>query len=105
MRHEPTPAEAVLWEKLRHKRLLGFRFRRQHPIDRHVVDFYCPDARLVIEIDGPVHDSTKAEDESRQRHLEDLGYRLIRFTNDVVIRSPDKVLDQISAMLADHRPK
>ena len=105
MRHEPTPAEAVLWEKLRDKQLLGFRFRRQHPIDRHVVDFYCPDARLVIEIDGPAHDGKETEDQARHAHLEDLGYRLIRFTNNVVIRSPDKVLDQISAMLADHRPK
>ena len=104
MRHEPTPAEAVLWEKMRHKRLLGFRFRRQHPIDRHVVDFYCPNARLVIEIDGPVHDSMKAEDEARQKHLEELGYRVIRFFNDEVLQITEDVLDRIVAKLTNESP-
>ena len=56
MRKHPTPAEAILWERLRHRRVCGFHFRRQHPVVRYIVDFYSAEAKLVIEIDGSVHD-------------------------------------------------
>mgnify|MGYP001770978009 FL=1 len=59
MRREPTPAEDKLWQKLRHKQILGYKFRRQHTIDRFIVDFYCGEARLVVEVDGEVHDYTQ----------------------------------------------
>jgi hypothetical protein len=56
MRQEPTQAEDLLWQSLRNHQLLGFKFRRQHSIERFIVDFYCAEAKLVIEIDGPIHD-------------------------------------------------
>ncbi|MCS6918857.1 MAG: rRNA maturation RNAse YbeY, partial [Fimbriimonadales bacterium] len=57
-RREPTPAEKRLWKYLRNRQLLGFKFRRQHTIERFIVDFYCPEAKLVIEVDGEIHDYT-----------------------------------------------
>ena len=61
MRCEPTPSEKRLWQKLRQKQLLGFKFRRQQAIDRFIVDFYCAKARLVVEVDGGIHDYTQEE--------------------------------------------
>jgi len=81
MRREPTPAERRLWRQLRRKKRLGFKFRRQHAIERFTVDFYCPAAWLVMEVDGPVHQYTDDEDMIRQDYLESLGLKVIRFTN------------------------
>ncbi len=61
-RHDPTPAEEALWQRLRNRQIAGIKFRRQHTIDRFIVDFYSADANLVIEVDGPVHEYTPAED-------------------------------------------
>lgn len=99
MRCEPTPAEKSLWEKLRNKQLLGFKFRRQHPIDRFIVDFYCAEARLIIEVDGEVHNYTQVEDAIRQEFLESLGLRLIRFRNEEVLMGLDAVLEKIVSVL------
>jgi very-short-patch-repair endonuclease len=85
MRREPTPAEQKLWQKLRHKQLLGFKFRRQHVIDRFIVDFYCGEGRLVVEVDGGVHQYTEEEDAIRQEFLESLGLRVVRFRNELFI--------------------
>ena len=63
----------------------GLKFRRQHAIDRYIVDFYCPEARLVIEVDGPIHRYTQDEDAQRQIKLEEHGLRVLRFTNDQVL--------------------
>jgi very-short-patch-repair endonuclease len=59
MRCKPTPAEKQLWQKLKNKQLLGLKFRRQHSIDRFIVDFYCNEVRLVVEVDGSIHDYTQ----------------------------------------------
>ena len=98
MRQNPTPAEAILWKRLRRKQIGGFRFRRQHPINRFIVDFYCPQARLVIEVDGAVHDEPgHAEyDEDRQGFLQALGLRVLRFSNAQVIRETDTVVEVIA---------
>ena len=98
-RHDPTPAEQKLWHVLRQRSLAGFKFRRQHAIERFIVDFYCASARLVIEVDGPIHDYTLEEDAVRQEYLEGLGLRVIRFTNDAVLHQTDVVLQQIEATL------
>ena len=102
MRKKPTPAEKVLWLELRHKQVRGYRFRRQHPIDRFVVDFYCREARLVIEVDGSIHDSPEAidYDEARQRFLEDRGLHLLRFSNEQVIRETARVFEVIEDYLS-----
>jgi very-short-patch-repair endonuclease len=98
-RRDPTPAEKKLWHFLRQRALSDFKFRRQHAIERFIVDFYCASARLVVEVDGPIHDYTPEEDALRQEYLEGLGLRVIRFTNDTVLYQIDVVLQQIEATL------
>ena len=99
MRCEPTPAEEKLWQKLRNKQLLGLKFRRQHSIERFIVDFYCGKVRLVVEVDGSIHDYTQEEDALRQAFLESLGLRVLRFSNAEVLDSVDRVLEVIAAYL------
>jgi very-short-patch-repair endonuclease len=94
-RHEPTPAENALWQRLRSRKLNGLRFRRQHSFERFIVDFYCAEAKLVIEVDGPVHDYTIEEDKVRQEFLESLGLQVLRVTNDEVLKSPNTVRQTI----------
>lgn len=76
-----TFGEKVLWELLRNKNFEGLCFRRQHPIDNYIVDFCCNEKRLIIEIDGPLHDieENKLNDEVRQSYLEKKGYKVLRF--------------------------
>ncbi|WP_257235830.1 endonuclease domain-containing protein [Nostoc sp. 'Peltigera malacea cyanobiont' DB3992] len=99
MRCETTPAEKLLWEKLRHKQLLGFKFRRQQTIDRFIVDFYCNEARLVVEVDGEIHDYTQQEDAIRQEFLESLGLQVVRFRNEDILEKMEGVLQDIGAWL------
>jgi very-short-patch-repair endonuclease len=82
MRHPQTPAKATLWRALRNRKL-GYKFRRQHPVDRFIIDFYCAKARLCIEIDGSSHEESMQQeyDTARTQFLEDLGYKIVRFTN------------------------
>lgn len=85
LRQPQTPTEATLWRHLRNRNL-KYKFRRQHPIDFFIIDFYCADAKLLIEIDGDSH-STKEQqeyDNARTEYLEALGYKVIRFTNNDV---------------------
>lgn len=95
LRREATPAEEKLWQILRDRQLCGYKFRRQHAINRFVADFYCARARLILEIDGPVHAFQMEQDVERQSILEEMGFRVIRFTNDQVLAHPDQVLAQI----------
>ncbi len=104
MRHEPTRAEDALWQRLRNRQIAGHKFRRQHSIDRFIVDFYCADAQLIIEVDGAVHDFTPEEDAIRQEFLESLGLRVIRFTNDQVLDDIAAVLDAIRNALVSDEP-
>lgn len=85
MRRPQTPAEATLWRALRNRQI-GFKFRRQHPIDRFIIDFYCAEVKLLVEIDGQSHLELDQQeyDKARTEYLENLGYRVIRFTNDDV---------------------
>jgi very-short-patch-repair endonuclease len=97
MRKAPTPAEDVLWEWLRGRRFGGLRFRRQHPIGRFIVDFYCAEKRLIIEVDGPVHETTQEQDAARQQALEMQGFRVLRLKNCEVTESIANVLARIQA--------
>ena len=92
MRSEPTPAEALLWKSLREKQLGGLKFRRQHVIHAYIVDFYCPAANLVIEIDGSVHDGQEDYDKARTLDLSDRGYQVIRFRNEDIFADMERVL-------------
>ena len=90
----------MLWQSLRLKLTGGLKFRRQHAIDRFIVDFYCVKAHLVIEVDGPIHDGQLEADGARQAHLESLGLRVIGFTNEEVLRDIGRVIDVIQEAAA-----
>ncbi len=92
---ELTPAERVLWAVLRSRRVGGLRFRCQHPVGPFVLDFYYPAAKLVIEVDGAVHQQQHEQDQARTEHLEGYGYRVRRFTNQEVLDELDSVLERI----------
>jgi very-short-patch-repair endonuclease len=98
MRHQPTPAEEAIWQLVRNRQIAGLKFRRQHAIDRFVVDFYCADAHLVIEIDGSSHRSPN-DDAERQEILEALGLCVLRFTNEEALHDPDGVRRRIERTL------
>ncbi len=99
LRKRQTHAEATLWQYLRASRLDGLRFRRQHPIDRYFADFACVALKLVVELDGKVHDEDQQQldDYHRQQAIEALGWFVLRFTNDQITESLPTVLDAIRA--------
>ena len=99
MRRNPTQTEELLWERLRAGKILGYRFRRQHAIGRYIVDFYCARARLIVEVDGPIHDARQEEDAIRDAFLKNRGFRVLRFTNDEVNGNMDCVLQRIKEAL------
>ena len=97
MRNNATATEKLLWSKLKHIQLLGYEFRRQQGIAKYVVDFYCPQHKLAIEIDGATH-STPEEiqnDNMRQEFIEREGVRFLRFSNADVFENMDWVLETI----------
>ena len=95
MRKEPTGAEAKLWQHIRKEQIRGVRFRRQHAIERFIPDFCSLELSLIIEVDGPIHQYTQAEDQIRQAFLESLGYEVLRFSNLEVFNNIRAVLDVI----------
>jgi very-short-patch-repair endonuclease len=104
MRREPTPAEDALWEALRGRRLDALRFRRQHPVGRFVLDFYCPIHKLVVEVDGDVHDTQQERDAERTAVIEAHGYRVVRFRNEEVMQNLPRVLARIRAETSSASP-
>jgi very-short-patch-repair endonuclease len=98
MRDNPTPAENVMWQLLR-KHGISFHFRRQHLIDRFIVDFVCLEKSLVVEVDGDIHDYQTKEDEERTNFLNGQGFSVIRFRNEEVIGNTDYIVKQISDKL------
>lgn len=101
LRRNQTDAERLLWRHLRAHRCLGFQFRRQHPIHRYIVDFVCMERRLIVELDGGQHAERQSQDEARTRHLARLGFRVIRFWNDDMLRTPENVLASIVRCLGE----
>ena len=96
LRKEMTPAEQRLWQVLRGNQLDGLYFRRQHAVGVYIVDFFCAKEKLAIEIDGDVHLGQEAYDKERTRWLEEeKGYKVIRFTNDEVLKNINKVIEAI----------
>ena len=84
----------MLWQKLRDRALCGLKFRREHQIDCWIVDFYCPELRLIVEVDGGIHDDPdqKVYDEQRSAQLSEKGLTILRFTNEEVIRDISRVM-------------
>ena len=103
LRHSLTPAEAALWRGLKGSKLCGKKFRRQHSIGNYVVDFYCPECRLAIELDGEKHFNSIASeyDLHRNEFLSRYNIRVLRFENRAVFEHPDGVLEMIKSHLRD----
>jgi very-short-patch-repair endonuclease len=99
MRQAPTAAEQKLWQPIRRTQICGVKFRRQFAIDRFIVDFCSPAARMIIEVDGPIHQYTLAEDAIRQAFLESLGFVVLRFTNFEVLTNIRAVVEQIERVV------
>ena len=102
LRKRSTKAEAVLWEKLRKRKLGGYKMRRQHPLGSYIADFYFPQRKLVIEIDGGIHDdaTVKEYDEIRQKAIEYYGIKVIRFRNEDILGRMEFVLAEIKRSLS-----
>ena len=97
LRRYETESEKRLWTKLCRNQLMGLKFRRQHPINRFIVDFYCVKIKLVIEVDGNIHElpENKVYDIGRSQILNDFGIKVIRFTNEEIIKDIEKVIKKI----------
>ena len=98
LKNNPTPAEKLMWKYLRNKQT-GHKIRRQHVIDDFIVDFVSLALNVVVEIDGKIHLQQKEYDELRTARLNELGYEVIRFTNEEVMNNPVKVTDKIKEVL------
>jgi very-short-patch-repair endonuclease len=98
LRQNMTLGEVLLWQRLKRKQMRGYDFDRQRPIDRYIVDFYCKDLKLAIEIDGSSHDGEEAKinDDIRQERLESLGVRFLRFNDADVKRNMEMVVGSIA---------
>lgn len=95
-----TGVELIAWDQLRRRQIAGYKFRRQAPIGRYVVDFVCLSEPLIVEIDGPVHDFTVDADRKRARWLRSQGYRVINFTADEFLQEPEVVGLTVAAALS-----
>ena len=95
LRKNMTRPELLLWEMLRRKQILGVRFRRQHPVFMFIADFYCHQAKLVVEVDGGIHLKTLEYDDGRAAEMEKFGIKTIRFSNEEVENYINKVVERI----------
>lgn len=101
MRKDATPCEDILWEYLRGRQVAGLKFRRQFAVGQFLVDFYCREAKLVIEVDGPVHDTETAikRDTEREGYIKSQGLRILRFSNYEIESNLEAVINQIIAFV------
>lgn len=102
LRKHQTKAEDVFWELVRNRQFLGLKFRRQHQFGHYAVDFYCHSENLVIEFDGEIHEQPeqKKKDEKRDKYLQSLGNKVLRFKNEDLLDDPESVFEQISKSLS-----
>ena len=101
LRSKETTAERLLWRLIRNRQLLGFKFRRQHQFGDYVADFYCHEAQLAIECDGPIHQPNEQwhHDQDRDAYMTGQGLRVLRLPNERILRDTEKVLDEIAKVL------
>lgn len=106
LRRNKTEAEDIIWQCLRNRKILNFKFRRQHPVHKYIADFYCHEAKLIIEIDGGIHHNTKNQeyDTNRSNELKEIGITVIRFKNEEVNGNLDEVLNMIKGYLQNLNP-
>ncbi len=98
-----TGAESLLWQEIQRDKL-GVRFRKQHPIDMYILDFYCHRKKLAIEVDGEIHNQpdAKEHDEARSKVLQSIGITVLRFTNDEVLKNTNGVVERIEKWLKEN---
>ncbi len=102
LRKNPTPAERLLWGRLRKRQVLSQKFRRQHVLAPYIVDFCCVPARLIVEVDGPVHAARTTDDETRDQELRQRHrMTVLRFTNHQVLEEIPLVIEAIESWLRD----
>lgn len=101
LRKDQTFCEKIMWQYLRDRRLLGVKFRRQYSVDKFVIDYYCPELKLAVELDGSVHDNPeqKEYDKQRQLYLEKFGIRLVRITNDELMSNANMAFKKIEEVI------
>jgi very-short-patch-repair endonuclease len=97
----PTASEFRFWYYVQNRKMLGLKFRRQHPLDNYIVDFYCHELKLVIEIDGSIHSlkHIKEYDLVREEHLRALGFKVLRFSHEDVFTNPHLIEEKIKKMM------
>ncbi|MHC5712174.1 MAG: endonuclease domain-containing protein [Nostoc sp.] len=103
-RKEPKPSEAILWQALRNRKLEARKFRRQQPIGCFIVDFFCAAERLIVEVDGAIHESQKILDQQRQELLESLGLQFVRVSSELVETNLFEALQIISHAFIQDSP-
>ena len=94
LRHEETKAEKMLWQELRNRKL-GVKFRRQHPVDKFIIDFYTPEIKLGVELDGSAHKDSHEYDKLRTDLLENQNIKIIRFWNSEIEKNLERVIEKI----------
>lgn len=101
LRKQITEAEDKLWKRLRNRKFEGLKFRRQHPINRFIVDFYCHEKLLVVEVDGGIHDDPEIieYDEGREEELRNFGLTIVRFRNEEVLKNMSEVLGKLKELI------
>ena len=106
LRKHATDCERILWRHLRNRNFAAYKFRRQHPVDSCVLDFYCPSVKLAIELDGSGHDSRLREkhDKARKEFLAKQGIAVVRFWNHQIREELDSVLEAVWLALEEHAP-
>lgn len=97
LRKKSTSAEDLLWQMIRNRRIMGYKFRRQHPLKHYIADFYCHEALLVIELDGSIHnlEHIKQYDKHREAIITELGITVLRFNNDAVFNDAGTIIKSI----------
>ena len=104
LRRELTDAEQHLWRHLRMRQMVGFKFRRQHPLNSYILDFACIELKLAIELDGGQHADKIAADEMRTKALNQAGWKVLRFWNNDVLTNADAVLSEINRQIGEIQP-
>jgi very-short-patch-repair endonuclease len=104
LRKSMTVPEIILWKKLSDRKIFNTKFRRQHPVSFFIVDFYCHEYKLVIEVDGEIHNESEEYDDNRTAELNKFGIRVLRFTNDDVFTNMDSIIKEILNVITEDPP-
>jgi very-short-patch-repair endonuclease len=101
MRNNLTPSEKIVWNEIKEKKISGYKFRKQHPVYRYILDFYCHEKKLAIEIDGDSHKERKDYDEYRDSYVRSIGIETLRFTNEEIENNIANVIEAIKKKLSE----